>query len=64
MKIHPVFHISLLEPYHKNDISERDKPLPPPVRVITKEGEHTEEWEVEEILKSRVRRGKLQYLVK
>ena len=41
IKIHSVFHISLLKPYYKNDISKRDKPLPSLIRVITEEGEHT-----------------------
>jgi len=30
-KIHPVFHISLLEPYHLNNIPGRRSPTPPPV---------------------------------
>jgi len=29
-KIHPVFHISLLEPYHSNTITGRRSPTPPP----------------------------------
>jgi len=30
-KIHPVFHISLLEPYRQNTIPGRHSPTPPPV---------------------------------
>jgi hypothetical protein len=58
MRIHPVFHVSLLEPYRTNTIPGRVQPPPPPIEV---EGE--EEFEVEEILDSRIRNGKLHYLV-
>jgi hypothetical protein len=57
-QIHPVFHVSLLEPYHENRWVERVQPPPPPEEI---EGEL--EYEVKEILDSRVIRGKLQYLV-
>jgi hypothetical protein len=57
-RIHPVFHVSLLEPYHANTISGRTQPEPPPIEV---DGE--EEWEVKEILDSRIVRGKLEYFV-
>ena len=54
--IHPVFHVSLLEPYHARD----GKPAPPgPVSI---DGE--DEWEIEEILAKRTMRGKPQYLVR
>jgi hypothetical protein len=33
MRIHPVFHGSLLEPYHANTIPGRTQPPPPPVEV-------------------------------
>ena len=61
MKIHPVFHVVLLEPYKQSDIPGRTRPPPPPIRI---EGEV--EYEVEEILKSKIdkRNGVLQYLVK
>ena len=58
-RIHPVFHVSLLEPYHPNTLPGRVDPPPPPVVV---DGE--EEWEVAEILSSRRHRKKLQYLVR
>jgi hypothetical protein len=58
MRIHPVFHVSLLEPVRPNDIPGRIQDPPPPVVV-----DDHEEFEVEEILDSRVRYGKLQYFV-
>ena len=44
-KIHPVFHASLLSPYHKNNIHGPNFPAPPPDLI---EGE--EEYEIEKIL--------------
>ena len=58
MKIHPVFHVSLLEPKKNSSIPNRTNPPPPPEVV-----EGVEEYEVEEILDSRIYRGALQYLV-
>jgi hypothetical protein len=57
-QIHPVFHVSLLEPYHENQWEGRVQPPPPPEEI---EGEL--EYEVKEILDSKVVRGKLKYLV-
>lgn len=57
-KIHPVFHVSLLEPYTANTIPGRVIPPPPPVEV---EGEL--EYVVEDVVDSRRFRNKLQYLV-
>ena len=47
-KMHDVFHVSLLEPYHQSSIPGRKPPPPPPI-VIDDE----EEWEVDSIAKSR-----------
>ena len=58
LNIHPVFHIHLLDPYHANTIEGRRQPPPPPEIVA---GE--EEYEVREILDSRIARWKLEYLV-
>jgi len=58
MKIHPVFHVSLLEPFHANDIPGRVQDPPPPVII-----DGQEEFEVEAVLDSRVRYRKVQYLV-
>jgi hypothetical protein len=57
---HPVFHISLLEPYIQNELPGRRTPTPPP--ELDLDGENV--WEVEEILSSRTRNKKVQYLVK
>jgi hypothetical protein len=57
--VHPVFHVSLLEPHTSSDIPGRTQSPPPAVEI-----EDEEEWEVEEVLDSRVRRKKLQYLVR
>jgi hypothetical protein len=59
MRIHPVFHVSLLEPYQENIIEGRTQPPPPPPDEI--DGEL--EYEVKEILDSKITRGKLQYYI-
>jgi hypothetical protein len=59
MKIHPVFHVSLLEPFHHSTIRTQ-----PPEPVIPEIIDGEEEWPVEKILDSRKRYRKLQYLVK
>jgi hypothetical protein len=58
-KVHPVFHVSLLERYHANTIPGRVVPPPPPIEI---EGEF--EYEVEAIVDSRRFRKQLQYRVK
>ena len=58
MQIHPVFHVSLLEPHVENTFPGRDVPPPPPELV-----DSFEEFEVEKILDSRIHRGGVQYLV-
>ncbi|KAH0604613.1 uncharacterized protein H6S33_006281 [Morchella sextelata] len=59
MKIHPVFHVLLLSPEANNPLPGQQQLPPPPVEI---EGE--EEWEVEDILDSRKRRGRFEYLVR
>ncbi|MBW0531702.1 hypothetical protein O181_071417 [Austropuccinia psidii MF-1] len=56
--IHPVFHISLLEPVKTSKIPNRHQEPPPPI-IIKEE----EEWEVSQIVDSKLERGKLWYLV-
>ncbi|MBW0476105.1 hypothetical protein O181_015820 [Austropuccinia psidii MF-1] len=55
--IHPVFHISLLEPVKTSTIPNRHQGPPPPIII------EEEEWEVSQILDSKLKRGKLWYLV-
>jgi len=59
MRIHPVFHVSLLTPYQANIIPGRRQPTSPPPIIIHGE----EEYEVERVLDSRIWYGKLQYYV-
>jgi len=61
MKIHPVFHVSLLKPYQPSP-DEFARPIPPPAIVESDTGQ--EEYEVEAILDKRIIRKKTQYLVK
>src|SRR6266446_6459894 len=58
--VHPIVSVSSIRPYTPDEIVER--PQPPQPGPITVEGE--EEYEVEGILDSRFRWGKLWYLVK
>jgi hypothetical protein len=57
-KIHNVFHVSLLEPYHEKSIPKHHREPPAPVKI-----EGQEEFEVQEVLDSKKIRGKLLYLV-
>ena len=59
MKIHPVFHVSLLEPRTKDIVSALHTSPPPPIILQDQLA-----YEVEAILDSRLFRRKLQYLVK
>ena len=59
MKVYNIFHISLLDPAENDPLPGQQTPPPSPSEV---DGE--EEYHVEEILDSRVRRRRLQYLVK
>jgi len=56
-KVHPVLHISLLEPYHLNNIPGRCLPTPPPVDL-----EETEYY-VQKIRTSELRKSWVWYLV-
>ncbi|MBW0541202.1 hypothetical protein O181_080917 [Austropuccinia psidii MF-1] len=56
--VHPVFHVSLLDPVKNSTIPNRHQLSPPPVLV-----EEQEEWEVSQVLDSKLKRGKLWYLV-
>ncbi|MBW0473375.1 hypothetical protein O181_013090 [Austropuccinia psidii MF-1] len=56
--VHPVFHVSLLEPFKKLTIPNQHQLPPPPVLV-----EEKVEWEVAQVLDSKLKRGKLWYLV-
>ena len=60
MKIHPVFHVSLLRPHRKSNLPGRKHPEPVPIEVDGKE-----EYKVAEIRDSRYygKWHKLQYLV-
>jgi hypothetical protein len=58
LKIHPVFHVSILKPYREDG---RVQPPPPPLEV----DDEGEIFEVEEVLKDRQRKGKRkEYLVR
>jgi hypothetical protein len=59
MNIHPVFHVSMLEKFHPNDIPQRIAPPPLPVEI-----DGITEYEVEDILDSKFFGKTLKYLVK
>jgi len=55
--IHPVFHVSLLEPYCKNIIPGRRSPTPPPVDL------EQQEYVIEKIKITEIKPGQVKYLV-
>jgi len=59
MKIHPVFHISLLEPASTDPLPGQTYAPPPPIIV-----DEEPEWEVDEIVDSRFVGRTLQYLAR
>jgi hypothetical protein len=59
MKVHPVFHISLLEPASNDPLQGQTQPPPPPTIIAGQQ-----EWDVEEILEARTRYRKPHFLVK
>ncbi|MBW0473912.1 hypothetical protein O181_013627 [Austropuccinia psidii MF-1] len=56
--IHPFFHIFLVEPFKTSEIPNRHQEPPPPIII-----EEEEEREVSQILDSKIKRGKLWYLM-
>ena len=65
MHVHNVFHVSQLHPYKEPTIPGHQEAQAEPMPVMVDRGEGGEdEWEVEEILDSRVTKAGLKYLVK
>ena len=62
MKVHSVFHVSLLKSYQVNELSDRVQASSSSVTVIT-EKEETEKYEVKAILRMRLFYRNLQYLI-
>ena len=58
--IHPTFNEKLVTPYHAPSFPSQQKPPPPPPVVVNEQ----EEYEVQKILDSKMRWGKVHYLVK
>ncbi|MBW0507400.1 hypothetical protein O181_047115 [Austropuccinia psidii MF-1] len=56
--MHPVFHISLLEPVKTSTIPNQHQESPPPIII-----EEEEEWEVSQILDTKLKTKQLWYLV-
>ncbi|CED85419.1 FOG: Transposon-encoded proteins with TYA, reverse transcriptase, integrase domains in various combinations [Phaffia rhodozyma] len=61
MHIHPTFHVSLLERYYPNTLPARQI-APPPDPIVADDGDKL--WHVEKILKSRLFRRRLQFLIR
>ena len=59
MKSYPVFHVSPLEPAVNNPLVGQKQPIPPPIII-----EDIVEFEVAEILDSKLVRKTLKYLVR
>ncbi|GAA5988531.1 hypothetical protein JCM11641_003305 [Rhodosporidiobolus odoratus] len=59
VRLHPVFHVSLLHPHRDNPFPDR-LPTPPPLTII----DGQPEMEVQEVLDSQTYYGKLRYLVR
>ena len=57
-RLHPVFHVSLLEPYIENELEDRYEPAPHPVEIVD-----DNQYEVEQVLDVRLKDNKVQYLL-
>ena len=62
-KIHFVFHVELLERYKKNEIKERMISFSFSIEIVTQKKNENTKWKVDQIVKSRKRREKIQYFV-
>jgi hypothetical protein len=62
-RVHPVFHVSQLEPHHPNPYPSREVPPPPPVEVDDDGEEHYEIKQIVDSKHDRRYRVKLRYLV-
>jgi len=58
MKLHPMFHTSLLEIYRESNFSGKIQPPPPCIEI-----DNDKEYEIEDILDSKIRRGQLEYSI-
>lgn len=58
--IHDVFHVSKIRPYRADGIFERSTIPPPPLQII----DGTTEYEVEKVVRHRIRNNQTEYLVK
>jgi len=56
-KIHPVFHVSLLEPYRQNTMAGRRSPTPPPMDLAQ------QEYVIDKIKTTEIKGGQVKYLV-
>src|SRR5688572_1794554 len=56
--LHPVFHVSLLEPYIENKLDDRYEPAPHPVEIV-----NDNQYEVEQVIDVCLKDNKLQYLL-
>jgi hypothetical protein len=58
MKVHPIFHVFLLEPYKESNILGRTQPPLPYIEI-----NNHKQYKVQEVLDSWQKLGKLKYLV-
>ena len=62
-KIHFVFHVKLLERYKKNEIKEKMISSSLSIKIVTQKKNENTKWKVNQIVKSRRRKEKIQYFV-
>ena len=60
LRIRPVFHVSLLEPYAVTTMANRLRQTPPPIMI---DDDNQPFYEIERIVDSRIYRRQLQYLI-
>ncbi|KAE8222388.1 hypothetical protein CF319_g4403 [Tilletia indica] len=60
MRVHPTFHVSLLEPHHASTLRSRPLTITAPTPIAS---DGSQDFQIQRILDSRVRYRKLEYLV-